>query len=52
MDLLTLAIIALVISLIAGVFGFTGIASGAATVAQLDFIHSRGIAQGLGQALQ
>jgi uncharacterized membrane protein YtjA (UPF0391 family) len=33
MELLTLAIIALVISLIAGVFGFTGIASGAASVA-------------------
>jgi uncharacterized membrane protein YtjA (UPF0391 family) len=37
MELLTFAVIALVISLIAGVFGFTGIASGAATVAKVLF---------------
>jgi uncharacterized membrane protein YtjA (UPF0391 family) len=37
MDLFTLATIALVISLIAGVFGFTGIANGAAAVAKVLF---------------
>ena len=37
MDLLTWAIIALVVSLIAGSLGFTGVARGAATVAKLLF---------------
>jgi uncharacterized membrane protein YtjA (UPF0391 family) len=37
MDLLTLALIALVISAIAGVFGFTGVARGAATAAKVLF---------------
>lgn len=37
MDLLMWAIIALVISLIAGAMGFTGVAAGAATVAKVLF---------------
>lgn len=38
MDLLSLAIGALVISLIAGALGFTGIASGAATISRVFFV--------------
>jgi len=37
MDLLTWAIVALVVSLIAGAFGFTGIARGAANLARILF---------------
>ena len=37
MELLTLAIVALVISLVAGGLGFTGVAAGAATVAKVLF---------------
>lgn len=37
MDLLWWAIIALVISLIAGAMGFTGVAAGAATIARVLF---------------
>jgi uncharacterized membrane protein YtjA (UPF0391 family) len=37
MDLLTWAIVALVISLVAGALGFTGVASGAATAAKWLF---------------
>lgn len=37
MDLLWFAIIALVVSLIAGAFGFTGVASGAATISKVLF---------------
>lgn len=37
MDLLTWAIIALVVSLIAGAMGFTGVARGAGTIAKVLF---------------
>lgn len=37
MDLLTWAIVAFVISLIAGALGFTGVARGAATIAKVLF---------------
>ena len=37
MDLLTWAIVALIISVIAGALGFTGVASGAKTVAKILF---------------
>lgn len=37
MDLLTWAIVAFVISLIAGALGFTGVAKGAATIAKILF---------------
>jgi uncharacterized membrane protein YtjA (UPF0391 family) len=37
MDLLTWAIIALVVSLIAGALGFSGVAAGAATIAKVLF---------------
>lgn len=37
MDLLTWAIIALIIAVVAGALGFTGIARGAATVARILF---------------
>lgn len=37
MDLLTLAIIAFVISIIAGALGFTGVARGTATAARIFF---------------
>lgn len=37
MDLLTWAIIALIIAVIAGALGFTGIARGAATIARILF---------------
>jgi len=37
MDLLTWAIIALIVAVVAGALGFTGIARGAATVARILF---------------
>jgi uncharacterized membrane protein YtjA (UPF0391 family) len=37
MDLLTWAIIALIVAVVAGALGFTGIARGAATIARLLF---------------
>lgn len=37
MDLLTWAIIALIVAVIAGALGFTGVARGAATVARILF---------------
>ncbi len=37
MDLLTWAIIALVVAVVAGVFGFTGIARGAAQISKILF---------------